>query len=232
MSTVWLITGAARGLGRTLAERVLDAGDWLVAGTRNPERLADLRERHGGRLLPVTLDVTDESAAHDAVQLALEVFGQIDVLVNTAGSARAIPFVRMGTGDFRDQIETGLFGIVNLARAVVPAMLQQRSGRIVQVSPTAGETRGTGLTAFHAAVGAIGGFTKSLAWELAPSGVSVTTIEPGEAPPCDTVRAIQSLAAHDHPPGRSKPQHDAPWHGASTLNSNAFSPVVPAFRIE
>ncbi|MEY8111864.1 SDR family NAD(P)-dependent oxidoreductase, partial [Burkholderia cenocepacia] len=81
MSKVWLVTGAARGLGRAISEAVLAAGDRLVAGVRDPARLADLAERYGDRLLPVELDVTDEAAAAQAAATARAAFGRIDVLV-------------------------------------------------------------------------------------------------------------------------------------------------------
>lgn len=92
MSKVWLVTGAARGLGRAISEAVLAAGDRLVAGARDPARLADLAERYGDRLLPVALDVTDEAAAAQAVSAARAAFGRIDVLVNNAGYGHTAPF--------------------------------------------------------------------------------------------------------------------------------------------
>src|SRR6478672_10469748 len=85
MAQVWLITGSARGLGRAIAEAVLSAGDKLIATARNPQQLADLVERYGENVRAVALDVTDEGAAIAAVQLAVDAFGRLDVLVNNAG---------------------------------------------------------------------------------------------------------------------------------------------------
>jgi Zn-dependent alcohol dehydrogenase len=85
MAHVWLITGSARGLGRAIAEGVLAAGDKLIATARHPQQLSDLVERYGDHVRAVALDVTDESAAIAAVQLAVDVFGRLDVLVNNAG---------------------------------------------------------------------------------------------------------------------------------------------------
>jgi NAD(P)-dependent dehydrogenase (short-subunit alcohol dehydrogenase family) len=85
MAHVWLITGSARGLGRAIAEGVLAADDKLIATARNPQQLSDLVERYGDNVRAVALDVTDERAAIAAVQLAVDVFGRLDVLVNNAG---------------------------------------------------------------------------------------------------------------------------------------------------
>ena len=133
-SKTWLVTGTARGLGRFISEAVLAAGDRLVAGARDPERLVDLVDRYGDRIRPVALDVTDEVAAQHAVDLALNAFGRLDVLVNNAGYGHTTPFEQMTTQDFRDQVETNLFGVVNLTRAVLPLMREQHAGHIFQVS--------------------------------------------------------------------------------------------------
>ncbi|AIO38995.1 SDR family NAD(P)-dependent oxidoreductase [Burkholderia sp. AU19243] len=179
MSKVWLVTGAARGLGRSIAEAVLAAGDRLVAGARDPERLADLVERYGERVLPVALDVTDEAAAAHAVTAARDAFGRIDVLVNNAGYGHTAPFEQMGGDDFRAQIETNFFGVVNLTRAVLPTMRAQRAGHIFQVSSVGGRTSTPGLSAYQAAKWAVGGFSDVLSKEVAPFGVRVCTLEPG-----------------------------------------------------
>ena len=179
MSKVWLVTGAARGLGRAISEAVLAGGDRLVAGARDPARLADLEARYGDRLLPIELDVTDAAAAAHAVAAARDAFGRIDVLVNNAGYGHTAPFEQMGADDFRDQIETNLFGVVNLTRAVLPTMRAQRAGHIFQVSSVGGRTATAGLSAYQAAKWAVGGFSDVLSKEVAPFGVRVCTLEPG-----------------------------------------------------
>lgn len=179
MSKVWLVTGAARGLGRAISEAVLAAGDRLVAGARDPSRLADLQRRHGDRLLPVELDVTDEAAAARAVELARSTFGRLDVLVNNAGYGHTAPFEQMAPADFRDQVETNLFGVVNLTRAALPVMRAQRAGHVFQVSSVGGRSSTAGLSAYQAAKWAVGGFSDVLGKEVAPFGVRVCTLEPG-----------------------------------------------------
>jgi NADP-dependent 3-hydroxy acid dehydrogenase YdfG len=87
MNKVWLVTGSASGLGRNIAEAVLDSGDRLVATARDPKRLDDLVNKFGERVRAVSLDVADESAAQAAVQVALDAFGRLDVVLITPGSA-------------------------------------------------------------------------------------------------------------------------------------------------
>ncbi|WP_414154780.1 SDR family NAD(P)-dependent oxidoreductase [Pseudomonas sp. BNK-43-a] len=180
MSKVWLVTGAARGLGRSISEAVLRNGDVLVAGARDPRRLDDLVAQYGEQQVRVfALDVTDEQAAQEAVQLALDAFGRLDVLVNNAGYGHTAPFEQMAADDFRAQVETNLFGVVNLTRAVLPVMRKQRSGHIFQVSSVGGRTSTPGLSAYQAAKWAVGGFSDVVAKEVTPLGIQVCTLEPG-----------------------------------------------------
>jgi NAD(P)-dependent dehydrogenase (short-subunit alcohol dehydrogenase family) len=101
MSKVWLITGSGNGLGREIAEAVLAAGDSIVAGARRTEELAPLVAQYGERVKPVSLDVRDEAAAKAAVQLAVDTFGRLDVLVNNAGYGQFAPFEQMSAEDFQ-----------------------------------------------------------------------------------------------------------------------------------
>ena len=179
MSKVWLITGAARGLGRSVAEAVLGAGDRLVATARDPSRLADLEHRYGDQLRTAVLNVTDADAARAAVRTAVESFGRLDVLVNNAGFGHVAPFEQMPEDDFRSQIDTNFYGVVNLTRAALPIMRRQRSGHIINVSSVGGRIGVPGLSAYQAAKWAVGGFTEVLAQEVAPFGIKVVSLEPG-----------------------------------------------------
>ncbi len=179
MSKVWLVSGAARGLGRSISEAVLKNGDRLVAAARDPQRLDDLVARYPDQVRAVALDVTDEAAAQRAVQLALDAFGGLDVLVNNAGYGHTVPFEQMSSEDFRAQLETNLFGVVNLTRAVLPVMRGQRSGHIFQVSSVGGRTSTPGLSAYQAAKWAVGGFSDVVAKEVSLLGIQICTLEPG-----------------------------------------------------
>ena len=179
MTQVWLVTGGGSGLGRDITHAVLKAGGIVVAGVRRPEVLASLRDEHGESLLPVELDVRDEKAAQAAVSKAVEAYGQLDVLVNNAGYQFNAPFEQITSEQFRDVVETCLFGVVHMTRAVVPVMRRQKHGHIFQVSSIGGRVTIPGNSPYHAAKWAVGGFSDSLADEVAAFGVKVCTIEPG-----------------------------------------------------
>jgi len=179
MAQVWLITGSGNGLGRNIAEAALATGDSVVAGARHLEELNALVARYGERVTPVKLDVREEKAAQDAVQTALDKYGRLDVLVNNAGYGYFAPFEQMTSEQFRDVIETCLFGVVYTTRAAVPVMRKQKSGHIFQVSSIGGRMTMPGNSPYHAAKWAVGGFSDSLAAEVAPFGVKVCTLEPG-----------------------------------------------------
>src|SRR5215213_3715467 len=130
---VWLVTGAGRGMGVDIARAALAAGHAVVATGRNPERVPQAVGAHED-LLALELDVTDPADAQAAVQAATDRFGRIDVLVNNAGSFNAGFFEEITPEDFRAQIESTLFGPVNVTRAVLPVLRAQRSGLVVTIS--------------------------------------------------------------------------------------------------
>ena len=134
MDKVWLVTGSASGLGRNIAEAVLESGDRLVATARDPRRLDDLVSKFGERVRAVSLDVADESAAQAIVQVALDAFGRLDVVVNNAGFGDIAPFEQLSAERFKAVIDTNFYGVVNVTRAAVPHMRKQRSGCILQIS--------------------------------------------------------------------------------------------------
>ncbi|CND52148.1 short chain dehydrogenase/reductase SDR [Mycobacterium tuberculosis] len=175
-----MITGASRGFGRALAEAVLRTGDQLVATARRPEQLDDLAARYGERMRPAALDVTDAAAAVRAVNEATAAFGRLDVVVNNAGYANSAPIEEMAEDDFRAQVETNLFGVVNVTRAALPVLRAQRAGTFVQFSSIGGRVGGTpGLGAYQTAKFGVEGFSEALASEAAPFGVKVVIVEPG-----------------------------------------------------
>lgn len=179
MSKVWLITGTSRGLGRALAEAVLAAGHKLVATARNPAQLADLVERYCGQVCAVALDVTNEQAAAHAVAFAIEAFGRLDVLVNNAGYGDISPIEDTSLDEFRSQIETNLFGVINVTKAALPLMRAQGSGHIIQFSSVGGRIGPVGRAPYAAAKWGVEGFSEVLSKEVGPFGVKVTIIEPG-----------------------------------------------------
>jgi NAD(P)-dependent dehydrogenase (short-subunit alcohol dehydrogenase family) len=179
MSQVFLLTGAGRGLGRAIAEAVLDAGHSLVAGARRPETLGDLAAAHGDRVLAVALDVTDPDAARAAVDAGVQRFGRLDIVVNNAGYADLAAIEDVTLDAFRAQIDTNLLGVVNVTKAALPVLRAQGSGHVIQVSSVGGRMATPGLSAYQAAKWAVGGFSSVLAAEVAPLGIRVTVLEPG-----------------------------------------------------
>jgi len=179
MSQVWFITGSSRGIGRALAEAVLAAGHRLVATARNPKQLSDLVDRYGDRARAVALDVTDERAALAAVQSAVDAFSRIDVLVNNAGYGDLASIEDTSLKDFRAQIETNLFGVVNVTKAALPVMRRQGAGHILQFSSVGGRIGPVGRGAYAAAKWGVEGFSEVLSKEVGPLGIKVTIVEPG-----------------------------------------------------
>src|SRR5712672_4237271 len=175
----WLITGSGNGLGRNIAEAALKEGDNVIAGARRTEELAPLVAQYGERVKPVTLEVREEAAAKAAVQVAVDRFGRLDVLVNNEGYGQFAPFEQMSAEDFQAVVDTCFYGVVYTTRAAVPVMRKQKSGHIFQVSSVGGRLAVPGNTAYHTAKWAVGGFSDSLAMEVAPFGVKVCTLEPG-----------------------------------------------------
>jgi len=175
---VWLVTGAGRGMGVDIARAALAAGHAVVATGRNPERVTQAVGQSDD-LLGVKLDVTDPADARAAVRAAVDRFGRIDVLVNNAGNFYAGFFEEMSPEDFRAQVETNLFGPVNVTRAVLPVMRAQRSGLVVTVSSTAGVVGGEFTSAYAASKFAVEGWIESLTPEVAPFGIRTMLVEPG-----------------------------------------------------
>src|SRR6202035_6143516 len=186
MPQVWLITGSSRGLGRALAEAVLDKGHKLVATARNPAQLADLAERY------------DEQAANSAINAAFEAFGRLDVLVNNAGYGDVGPIEDTSLADFRAQIETNLFGVINVTKATIPLMREQRAGHILQFSSVGGRVGPPGRAPYAAAKWGVEGFSEVLAKEVGPPGTKVTIIEPGGFR-TDFAGSSQTILAADNP---------------------------------
>ena len=176
---VWLITGCSRGLGRALAEAVLGAGHQLVATARDPISLNDLKEKYGNQVRLATVDVTNENDAGAAVQMAVDAFGKLDMLVNNAGYGTVNSIEERSLDDFRAEIETNLFGTIIMTKSVIPLMRKQAAGHIIQVSSIGGRIGPTGRAAYAAAKWGVEGFSETLSKEVGPLGIKVTIIEPG-----------------------------------------------------
>jgi short-subunit dehydrogenase len=175
----WLVTGCSKGLGLALAKAVLARGDRLVATARKLDSLKELTQSAPDRVLALALDVNDEAAAVEVVAKAVEAFGAIDVLVNNAGYGLAGAIEEITDAEARAQIETNVFGALNLTRAVLPGMRSRRRGHLLQISSAAGFVATPGLGLYNASKFALEGFSEALAQEVSAFGIHVTIVEPG-----------------------------------------------------
>jgi NAD(P)-dependent dehydrogenase (short-subunit alcohol dehydrogenase family) len=178
MST-WLITGCSTGLGRALAEAVIAAGHNAVVTARDVTKVSDLADPAPQRVLPAALDVTKPEQVAAAVQQADERFGGIDVLVNNAGYGYRAAIEEGDDAEVRALFDTHFFGTVAVIKAVLPGMRARRSGAIVNISSIGATVTPVGSGYYAAAKAAIEGMSGALRGELAPLGISVTTVEPG-----------------------------------------------------
>ena len=178
MGKIWFITGAGRGMGVDIAKAALAAGHAVVATGRNTNTVSDAVGM-ADDLMVVKLDITSPEEVKAAVAAAVERFGRIDVLVNNAGNFYAGFFEEIAPADFRAQVETNLFGPVNVTRAVLPVMRAQRSGLVVTISSTAGISGQEFVSAYAASKFGIEGWMESLAPEVAPFGIHTMLVEPG-----------------------------------------------------
>src|SRR3979490_644442 len=175
----WLITGCSTGLGRALAEAVIGAGHNAVVTARDATKVADLAGAAPDRVLPIALDVTEPDQVGSAVRQAQERFGGVDVLVNNAGYGYRAAVEEGDDAEVRALFETHFFGTVAMIKAVLPGMRARRSGAIVNISSIGVQLTPVGSGYYAAAKAALQGVSGALRGELAPLGISVTTVEPG-----------------------------------------------------
>jgi NAD(P)-dependent dehydrogenase (short-subunit alcohol dehydrogenase family) len=179
-SRAWLITGASSGLGRALADAVLARGERAVVAARTAEALTELETRYPGAALASVLDVTEPEAVRAAVDRAVEQFGRIDVVVNSAGYGLFGALEDLSDEELRAAFDTNVFGSVNVMRAALPHMRRQRSGHIVQISSLEGIAPAVaGESAYAGTKFAVEGIAEGLAKDVEHLGIRVTIVEPG-----------------------------------------------------
>ena len=179
MTKVIFITGASKGFGQHWASTFLEQGHKVIATARNLESLTNLKEQYGDAILPLELDVTDRARCFEAVTLAREHFGRIDVLVSNAGYGHFGFVEEITETEARNQIETNFFGSLWVIQAVLSGMREQKSGHIIQVSSIGGVIAFPNIGIYHASKWAIEGLCESLSQEVADFGIHVTLVEPG-----------------------------------------------------
>ncbi|MEZ0096230.1 SDR family oxidoreductase [Streptacidiphilus sp. EB129] len=179
MSKVIFVTGAGRGLGIDIARQALKAGHRVVATGRRPEEVEQTLGGPQESLLVTKLDITSPDDARAAAQAAVSRFGRIDVLVNNAGNFFAGYFEEITPAQMRQQFETNLFGPMNVTRAILPILREQRAGHIITLSSSAGLIGQEFCVAYAASKFAVEGWMESLRYDLEPYGIHTTVVEPG-----------------------------------------------------
>ena len=179
MSKVWLVTGSSRGLGRAIVEGAVAAGDRVLATARDVTALGGLAAGYADQVRIYTLDVTDEVAAQSAVNAAIKTFGRLDVVVNNAGYGNIKPIEDTSVREFREELETNLFGTIIVTKAALPHFRAAGSGHFIQFSSVGGRIGPPGRGPYSTAKWGVEGFSEVLSREVGPLGIKVTIVEPG-----------------------------------------------------
>src|SRR5712664_294168 len=179
MAQVWLVTGSSRGLGHAIVEAGLAAGNKVLATARDIKSLADLSERYGDQVKLFAMDVTDETAAANAVMAAVDVFGSLDVVINNAGYGNLSSVEDTPLSEFRAQIETNLFGTIIVTKAALRYFREKKAGQFIQFSSVGGRIGPPGRGPYSAAKWGVEGFSEVLSREVSALGIKVTIVEPG-----------------------------------------------------
>jgi 3-oxoacyl-[acyl-carrier protein] reductase len=177
-----LVTGASQGIGRACALELAKAGATVALAARNETKLAEVAAEiaeAGGQATPFTLDMTSEESIKTRAKAILDRLGKIEILVNNAGITRDGLMMRMKRADWDEVLGTNLTGAFLLTQALLPAMLRNRWGRIVNITSVVGRTGQAGQVNYAASKAGLIGFTRSLAREVASRNVTVNAVAPG-----------------------------------------------------
>lgn len=176
---VWFITGCSTGLGRALAEVIVQRGWRVVVTARDIGSVEEMQGAAPDRVLALALDVTNAADIAAAVAAARDQFGRIDVLVNNAGYGYQSTIEEGEEPEIRAQFDTNVFGLFAITRAVLPLMREQRRGNIINITSVAGLIGYPGSGYYAASKHAVEGWSDALRAEVLPLGIGVTCIEPG-----------------------------------------------------
>ncbi len=177
-----LVTGASQGIGRACALELARAGATVALAARSADKLAALADEitaAGGQAAAFTLDVASEDSLKSGAKAVLERYGKVEILVNNAGITRDGLMMRMKRADWDDVLNTNLTGAFLLTQALLPAMLKNRWGRILNITSVVGRTGQAGQVNYASSKAGLIGFTRSLAREVASRGVTVNAVAPG-----------------------------------------------------
>jgi len=192
---IWFITGISSGLGKALAETLINADEFVVGTFRKESEVDAFNALHENKAKGVLLDITDMEGVNTVVQDLISEYGQIDVLINNAGIGFSGAVEEASIEEVRQVFEANFFGTLKLTQAVLPFMRAKKSGQIVQISSHAGVKAFAGFGIYNASKFALEGFSEALAQEVKPLGIKVTLVEPG---PFRTNFAGRSLMRSQH----------------------------------
>ena len=174
-----LVTGASRGIGRAIAEKLVACGATVI-GTATTEKGAEAISRYldqNGKGL--ALNVTDEASIESVISTVKAEFGDIDILINNAGITRDNLLMRMKEDEWQDILDTNLTSVFRLSKALMRTMMKKRYGRIITIGSVVGTMGNAGQANYAAAKAGLIGFSKSLAREVASRGITVNVVAPG-----------------------------------------------------
>lgn len=215
MSRSWFITGVSSGLGRSLAEAALEAGDRVAGSVRSEDAVAPFEALQPERTLALIADVTDAAALTCAIRTADAALGGLDVLVNNAGYGLIGAVEEVSLAEARAQFETNVFGAMAAIQAVLPLMRARQSGHIVNITSVSGLAAWAGTGVYCASKFALEGLGQALAQELAPLGIKVTNVAPGGLRTAYAGRSLRRAA-------QVIEDYDGPGHFAGeTLSEHA-----------
>ena len=234
MST-WLITGCSTGLGRALAEAVLDCGDNAVVTARDAAGVQDLADAHPDTALALALDVTDHGRVVEVVEQAQQRFGAVDVLVNNAGYGYRAAVEEGDEADVERLFATNVFGAVAAIKAVLPGMRARRSGAIVNISSIGARITPAGSGYYSATKAALEGLTGSLRKEVEPLGIRAMVVEPGAFRTDFSGRSLQqsaeAISDYADTAGRRRKEHDT-THGTQPGDpAKAAQAIIRAVKV-
>ncbi|MEP6612010.1 MAG: oxidoreductase [Mucilaginibacter sp.] len=176
---VWFITGASKGFGLSLVKQLLAAGEKVAATTRYVASLVKATGETSENFLPLHVNLSDEKSVAEAIQTTINTFGHIDVVINNAGYGIGGSIEELTDEEARESFDINVFGTLNVIRAVMPSMREQRSGHIINISSIAGITAGTGWALYAATKFAVVGLSEVLAEDVKEFGIKVTVVTPG-----------------------------------------------------
>ena len=178
-NTVWFITGASSGFGKSLAEHAISQGHKVVATARRKEKLEELKTIAPEQILPIQMDVTNRTQVKKGIQEAIDHWGKIDVLVNNAGYGIVGALEETPEDELRKQMETNFFGAMAVTQEALPYMREAKNGAVVNMSSMGGNMSFGGFSAYSASKFALEGASEALAQEVAPFGIKTMIVEPG-----------------------------------------------------